>query len=134
MIVLAQIRKLVAATLGCAALLGGCASGYHYSELVGTRYDRTTLDSYPLIVSKVDGKSAPLQAGKVLVDPGLRRLVLQGPPGGSGRVEELTADLDVKPCTRYYLVAVKSNRLESSFDVKIDHEEPVGGCTPPPAK
>jgi hypothetical protein len=37
----------------------------------------------------------------------------------------------VLPCTRYYLVAVRSNRLGSDFDVRVDHQEPLGGCTPP---
>ena len=42
--------------------------------------------------------------------------------------------IDAKPCTRYYLVAVRDNRLDSDFTVRVDYEEPVGGCTPPTAK
>jgi hypothetical protein len=68
----------------------------------------------------------------VLVDPGLRNVVVPGPPGatgGSGEQREIA--LNVLPCTRYYLVAVRPNRLGSDFDVRVDHQEPLGGCTPP---
>ena len=42
--------------------------------------------------------------------------------------------LDVQPCMRYYLVAVKENRLASDFQVKVDYAEPIGGCTARPAQ
>jgi hypothetical protein len=69
----------------------------------------------------------------VLVDPGLRRITVQGPPGGTRGVgEEREFALDVLPCTRYYIVAVRENRLDSDFAVRVDYQEPVGSCTPPP--
>jgi hypothetical protein len=37
----------------------------------------------------------------------------------------------VKACTRYWLVAVKENRLSHDFAVKVDYEEPMSGCRPP---
>ena len=53
-------------------------------------------------------------------------------PGGTRSLgEQREISLDVRPCTRYYLVAVRANKLASDFDVRIDYEEPVGGCTPP---
>ena len=68
----------------------------------------------------------------VLVDPGLRKVVVQGPPGGASRQgEEREIALDVRPCTRYYLVAVKPDRLSLDFEIRVDYQEPVGGCTPP---
>lgn len=113
-------------------LLSACAStGYHYSELVGERYYKTPIDTYPLIISKVDGKST--MRGPVRVDPGQRSITFQGPPGGTGArgAEELTVTMDIKPCTRYYIVAQKDNRLDVDFKPKVDYEEPVAGCTPP---
>ena len=67
------------------------------------------------------------------VDPGPRSITFQGPPGGTGPrgAEEVTVTMDIKPCTRYYIVAQKDNRLDLDFKPKIDHEEPVAGCTPP---
>jgi hypothetical protein len=35
-------------------------------------------------------------------------------------------------CTRYYPVPVKPTRIASDFDVRVDEQEPVGGCMPPP--
>ena len=37
--------------------------------------------------------------------------------------------LDVQPCTRYYLVAVKDTRLSSDYEVRVDYTEALeGGC------
>jgi hypothetical protein len=121
------------AALGVVALAACASTEYHYSQLYGQRYYKTPLDTYPVTIVRVDGKDTTLRP--VLVDPGLRRITVQGPHGGAARLgEEREFSLDVRPCTRYYLVAVRDNRLESDFTVRVDYEEPVGGCTPPPAK
>jgi hypothetical protein len=114
-----------------AALLAACAStDYHYSQLVGTRHYRAPIDTYNVTIVRVDGKDTALRP--VLVDPGVRKVVVQGPPGGAGGMgEQREITLNVAPCTRYYLVAVRPNRLASDFDVRVDYQEPVGGCTPP---
>ena len=111
--------------------LGACAStDYHYSQLVGKRYYRAPIDTYDVTIVRVDGKDTLLRP--VLVDPGMRKVVVQGPPGGAARLgEQREIALDVRPCTRYYLVAVRPNKLASDFDIRVDYEEPVGGCTPP---
>ena len=65
------------------------------------------------------------------VEPGVRKVTVQGPPDGAHRFgEQRTIDLNVAPCTRYYLVAVKNNRLSTDFTVRVDYQEPVSGCTP----
>jgi hypothetical protein len=121
------------AALGVVTLAACASTEYHYSQLYGQRYYKTPLDTYPVTIVRVDGQTTALRP--VLVDPGLRRITVQGPPGGAYRLgEEREFALDVRPCTRYYLVAVRDNKLESDFTVKVDYEEPVGGCTPPPAK
>jgi hypothetical protein len=114
-----------------ATVVGGCASSYHFSQLFGTRYFKTNIDTYPVLVNEVDGKST-MTGVPVLVDPGLRTIVVQGPPTFVNLQQTRSIALDVKPCTRYYLVAVKPNRLDNDFSVRIDFEEPVAGCTPPP--
>jgi hypothetical protein len=79
----------------------------------------------------VVNRSDRYRAQFALVDAGPRQITVQGPPGGTGGVGETrTFPLDVAPCTRYYLVAVKSNRLAHDFTVRVDHQEPVSGCTP----
>jgi len=133
-----------AATLVAACALAACASAdYHYSQLSGSRYNRVPIDTYPLSILRVDGQETlkgPLRVARVEtrdgrpyapVDPGMRQVTVQGPPGGAGGVGETrTVPLEIAPCTRYYLVAVKSNPLASDFTVRVDHQEPVSGCSP----
>ena len=120
-----------AVALAATAALAACAStDYHYSQLLGKRYFRAPIDTYDVTIVRVDGKDTLLRP--VLVDPGIRKVVVQGPPGGAYSLgEEREISLDVRPCTRYYLVAVRQNRLAADFDIRIDYQEPVGGCTPP---
>ena len=112
-------------------MLSACAStDYHFSQLYGKRYYRAPIDTYDVTILRIDGKDTLIRPA--LVEPGVRKVVVQGPPGGALHLgEEREIALDVRPCTRYYLVAVKSNRLASDFDIRVDYQEPVGGCTPP---
>jgi hypothetical protein len=111
--------------------LASCATdNYHYSQIVGDRYNRAAIDTYPLIVLRIDGKDTVQRPA--LVDPGVRQVTVQAAPGGGLRLgDEKTIALEVAVCTRYYLVATKDNRLNSDFEVRIDYQEPVPGCTPP---
>jgi hypothetical protein len=113
------------------AALQGCATSTATSQLVGERYFVTQIDTYPVLIASVDGSSSTISPK--FVEPGLRRLVLQGPPGGAGygAVEPFT--LDVKPCTRYYIVAVKANPLDTNFTPKVDFELPLGSSCRQPA-
>jgi hypothetical protein len=109
--------------------LAGCA-GPAYSELYGTRYFRTPIETYPVQVVRVDGKDYLSQP--VRIDPGHHVVSVQGPPAGAQRWGDTRSiELDVKACTRYWLVAVKDNKLARDFAVKVDYEEPMSGCTPP---
>ena len=139
-----------AALLAAAAVVAGCAStaaDYHYSQLSGARYFRVPIDTYPVSIIRVDGQDVlsgplrrvadhwdPYQRQPSLVEPGLRQVTVQGPPGGTGGVGELrTVPLEIAPCTRYYLVAVKTTPLANDFTVRVDYQEPVSGCTAPAA-
>jgi len=115
--------------LACAAtvLLEGC--GTTYSQLVGRRYFTTNMDTHPVLISSVDGTSTVIVPAQV--SPGPRRITVQGPPGGAGVSELETFTLDVKPCTRYYIVAFKVSPLDSRFTPKVDFEEALAGCRPP---
>ena len=114
-----------------AALLGACATGYHYSQLDGRKYIQTNIDTYPLQVTSVDGKSTAL-TGPVLVEPGSHQVAVQTFPDKVHRLGvERTLTLDVRPCTHYYLVAVKATPISSDYSVKVDYQEPVPGCTAP---
>jgi len=114
----------------CAAFLHGCASSPATSELLGERYFLTHIDTYPVAIASVDGSSSTVTPK--FVEPGKRRLLLRGPPGGAGVSAVETFMLDVKPCTRYYIVAVKTNPLDTNFTPKVDFEQPLGSsCRAP---
>jgi len=121
-----------AAALAAACSLMACASSdYHYSQLSGHRYFRAPIDTYAVSIIRVDGKDV-LQRPFSLVDPGKREVTVLGPPGAANTAGvERNISLQIAPCTRYYLVAVKGNALNSDFAVRVDHQEPVAGCTPP---
>jgi len=142
-----QISRILrpAVVVAAATVVAACAStDYHYSQLSGVRYYRVPIDTYPVSIVRVDGQdvlagplrhvpdhSDPFQRPVSLVEPGMRQVTVQGPPGGTGGTGELrTLPLEIAPCTRYYLVAVKSTPLANDFTVRVDHQEPVSGCTP----
>lgn len=114
----------VGALLG-AVLLAGCASS-PYSQISGSRYHRAPIDTYPVLILDVDGRS--VSGNPVLVDPGRRVIRVQATPGFVDLRETRSLTLDVPACSRTYLVAVKHNRLASDFEVKVDHQESLGGC------
>jgi hypothetical protein len=125
------VAVLAAFGLVATCLLGACASDtFHYSQVVGDRFFKTNIDTYPVEIASVDGRHF-LGRMPVLVDPGVRQIAVQGPPTFVDL--RLTRDiaLDVKPCTRYYLVARKASRLDNDFEVRVDFEQPIAGCTPP---
>ena len=121
----------VSGALALAALAAGCASSF--SRLDGERYYRTNLDTYPVTVTHVDGKSTALRS-PVLVEAGRHEVTVQAMPTPAQRVgESRTITLDVAPCTRYWLVAVKPGPLSTDFSVRVDYTEAIAGCAPPRA-
>ncbi len=83
-----------------------------------------------MIVLSVDGRSDLSNPVRVL--PGTRDVAVQpAPVAGFRQAPVRHIALDVSPCTRYYLVAVRANSISQDYTVKVDHQEPVDGCTPP---
>jgi hypothetical protein len=120
----------IAATCLTLTLLPGCATSTATSQLLGERYFVTNIDTYPVLIASVDNSSSTLSPK--FVEPGMRRLVLRGPPGGARFSVVEPFMLDVKPCTRYYIVAVKANPLDTSFTPRVDFEQPLGSnCRTP---
>ena len=119
-------------TLALPFALAGCASGFHFSELSGQRFNKTNLDTFPVVINRVDGQS-PLSGEEFTrVNPGVRQVEVQGPPTLTSPGEFRSITIDVKVCTRYYIVAVKPSHISNDFTPRIDWEMPVPGCTPPP--
>jgi len=124
---LSWIRPM--ALLPLAAGLAACAGlPQPFSQLDGHRYNLTPIDTYSVQIVRVDNHDTA--SSPVFVDPGVRQVTVQGPPDGAHRFgEHRTIELNIAPCTRYYLVAQKANRLMSDFAIKVDYQEPIGGCS-----
>lgn len=119
---LASSLSFAAACSACAGLPAG------YGQIDGHKYYQAPIDTYSVQIVRVDDRDT--LDSPTFVDPGLRKVTVQGPPDGTHRFgEQRTIDLNVAPCTRYYLVAVKPNRLLTDFTVKVDYQEPIGGCS-----
>jgi len=125
-----NISSLVklAAALSLGATLTACAGlPPGYGQIYGQRYFKAPIDTYAVQIIRVDNRDTT--DTPTFVDPGLRKITVQGPPDGVHRLgEQRSIDLQVEPCTRYYLVAQKSNRLQTDFAVKVDYQESIGGC------
>lgn len=119
--------KTKLASIAAVIVMAGCTTT-PFSYIDGNRYFRTELNSYSVIVLDVDGRSDT--RNPVMVDPGKHVIRVQGPPASGFRYGETRAlTLDVKPCTRYYLKAVKKNSLDQDFVPQVDYVESIAGCT-----
>ncbi len=120
------------ASLG-ALLLAGCSTlPDGQSQLLGERFHRASINTYPLSVVKVDGESTSLYQPIVRVEPGQRRLTVESrAAGGLGPALQRDLQLQVAPCTRYYLVAERAAPFLDRFTPRVDHQEPVPGCRTP---
>src|SRR5688572_27275333 len=122
------IRSLLPAALAALAL-AACGTT-PYSQLVGERYYQAPIDTQPVTVIAVDGHHSLDRV--VYVDPGPHQVTVQAPATSSERFgAQQTVSMEIKPCTRYYLVAQRENVLLKPFEVKVDREEAVPGCARP---
>jgi HAMP domain-containing protein len=117
------MNALVAAA---AVVLAGCAA----SPLERARFDSNKgglIETYPVQIVSVDGLS--VTAPSAILAPGLRKVTVQMPAAAGFKAGEVrTIDLEVKACTRYWLVATRDARVGGDYDVKVDHEKRDHGC------
>lgn len=123
---------LPAALLAAALLAAGCAATDPFSQLTGQRWRKAELNTYPVIIISVDGTHYIERNVPLMIEPGPRKIVVQAPPAaGFSFGEQRTLELDVKPCTRYWIEAKKSSPLAQDFEPRINYEEPLSGCKRP---
>ena len=119
-----NLAMIAAAT----ALFAGCATTDAFSYLEGKRYFRANLNHYDATIISVDGTHYLMQK-PVMIEPGMRKIVVQGPPANGFRQgEQRTIELNVEPCKRYWFAAVKKNSLAQDFEPKVDYVEDIAGC------
>jgi hypothetical protein len=121
-------RHLGIVAVAALAALAGCATTESFAYLEGQRYFRANLNHYDATIISVDGTHYLLQK-PVKIEPGMRKIVVQGPPASGFRQgEQRTMDVNVEPCKRYWFAAVKKNALAQDFEPKIDYVEDIAGC------
>ena len=82
----------------------------------------------PVIVNRVDGETVAIRQPAV-VAPGMRKVTLDVPPRkGFTQATQQTFDLDVKPCTRYYVAALLDSPTLQSWKPVVRSSEPIGEC------
>ncbi|MCC7327729.1 MAG: hypothetical protein IT521_13110 [Burkholderiales bacterium] len=114
-------------------MLPGCQSwGPTWSELTGARYNVTIPNRRPAIIDRVDDRGAFPSPNLIRVEPGERRLVVQGPaPGWAGGPPLQVMMLDVAPCKRYYINAQFDNTITQQWHPVVDFVESIAGCLVP---
>ena len=111
--------------LGATAIaLAGCASA-PVSYLDGRRYFQAEMHTYDTVIESVDGRSTLTYP--VRVEPGRHKIVLQAPPvAGFMQGPLRTLELDVEPCKRYHIVAVRPNALSQDWQPKVEYVADLG--------
>jgi hypothetical protein len=85
-------------------------------------------EAFPVTIVAVDG--LPTASGAATMEPGLRKLTVQMPQVAGFREGDLrTIELDVKACTKYWLVAQRDAGGAATYDVKVEHEQRVYNCS-----
>ncbi len=121
--------------LAMPVVLSGCATwGPTWSEITGQRFNMTIVNRRPAIIDRVDNEGAFPNPNLIKVEPGMRRLVVQGPaPGWAGGPPLHVMMLNVEPCRRYYINAQFQNTITQEWAPVVDYVESIPGCQLPMA-
>ncbi len=122
--------------LAMPVVLTGCATwGPTWSELTGQRFNVTIVNRRPAFIDRVDDRGAFTDPNLIRVEPGMRRLVVQGPaPGWAGGPPLHVMMLNAEPCKRYYINAQFANTITQEWTPVVDYVESIAGCQIPAAK
>jgi hypothetical protein len=113
----------VASAMATAVVLGACAIGPEAARFES----KPRVETYPVTIVAVDGATVTASTSAVM-EPGKRRVTVQLPrAAGFKEGEHQTIDLDVRACTRYWLVGSRAVG-SSAMDVVVDHSQVVHSC------
>jgi hypothetical protein len=90
---------------------------------------RPSADSHmrPLIVNRVDEENSI--HNRSVVTPGPHKVVLDLPPRkGFNVATQVVLDMDLKPCTRYYMVAILDSPTLQTWKPLVREEERIIEC------
>jgi hypothetical protein len=127
------MKTTLPATFAATLLLAACAGtptgdyGKPYG-LLQTESKMPTDYVRPAWVAKIDGKDIVFGKNDP-VEPGLHKVTvsLSGPPGSNNLATD-TIDVDVKPCTRYFMSSKRSTLQSNDWKAFVSGSETIGEC------
>jgi len=123
------MKPLLALVLGAASALPAFAGDFDQPwSIVETYYGRAA-DSHlrKVIINRVDETNTQVQ-NRVVTTPGRHHVVLDVPPRKGFPATQTTLDMDLKPCTRYYMAAELESPTLQQWKAVVKYEEPIGEC------
>ena len=98
-------------------------------SIVETYYGRTA-DSHlrKVIVNRIDETNTEQPGNRVVTTPGRHNVVLDVPPRKGFPATQVQMEMDLKPCTRYYMAAELKSPTLQQWSPVVKYEEPIGEC------
>ena len=103
--------------------------GPTWSEVTGNQWSKVAMNRTAAVISTVDGKSETARIVKM--EPGKRTIVVRSPMRKGASGTNVTMELDVEPCKRYYINAQFKSGIGAAWDPVIAKVEPIAGCKKP---
>ena len=103
--------------------------GPTWSEVTGNLYPTARMNVNAAVVSKIDGVSRTERIVKI--EPGKRTIVMRSPMRKGFEGNNITMDLDIEPCKRYYINAQFKGSTGPDWEPVIAMVERVSGCKVP---
>ena len=123
-------RLLAVAAVAAIGITAGCATTQPFSQLDGYRWNKAGLDTFDVTIISVDGEHYIQRGTPIMISPGSHKIIVQGPPTAGFRTgAQKTLDLNVEPCTRYWLEARKQNALQQDFTPAVNYSDRISGCS-----
>jgi hypothetical protein len=127
-----RTMKFTALVMALAFVPGlACAQkwGPTWSEVTGELYSRTELNRTGAIIKSIDGRQSLDKV--VRSDVGQRKVVVQSPTRTGLRGSDVTLDMTLEPCKRYYINAQFKSGVGTDWEPVIAQVEAIAGCKLP---
>ena len=99
-----------------------------YSIVTTDRARSADPNLLPVIVNRVDGETV-MTRNEAVVAPGVRKVTIDLPARrGFTQATQHTFDLELQPCTRYYVAAKLDSPTTQTWTPVVRGTEPIGEC------
>ena len=121
---------LALAVLACSALPAFAAGPFDQPWSIVETYYGKAADSHlrKVIINRIDETNTQA-LNRVVTTPGRHNVVLDVPPRkGYHTATQVQMEMDLKPCTRYYMAAELKSPTLQDWQPVVKYEEPIGEC------